>query len=824
MTSTPPSHSEGEIFTSDSEKAPQTLHVQNGTSVDRRTRKNISSLRNPRSRSRSRSPYRVLRGEKRRLDERNADSQGGSDPRLQKVRNTSDRYSFDRSGGRRPRFESNLSYAARGHDASDYHKDGARSFKRPRTSSRSRSRSPFRHSQPERKPGRGPQRDHNKPEAPEEEAQVSGNGSRLSDEQSVSERSKPSAVAHTSKSIAKPSKPQSSHAQSKHAPNLSADKYVSKDSCHYDTEPCISFKAFISTVDEPETAELSGVVDEAALIEARRKRREALKAKYRSQETPLLVQALHLGTDVDSSASSSAQTPLAVEQPVVAEILSSKTRSSYVEVTEPISPQTPKEPFHSPAEINFEQGENLANSSSGLMHGDEDEPLAADYDPTVDMQEERARHDKRLSNMTISMSADAERNVSKQDESGPTKSQAISEDQPVELVKQKDAFDMFAEEDDEDDMFTEAPSKPAKSAVNNDPKAAQALDVKMMDNWDDPEGYYMTIPGELFESRYHVLQNLGRGMFSSVVRATDTTTNKLVAIKIVRNNDTMRKAGIKEIEILKDLAANDPEDKKHIIRLERSFEHKGHLCMVFENLSLNLREVLKKFGRDVGINLKAIRAYAQQLFLGLSLLRKCQFLHADLKPDNILVNEARNVLKICDLGSASSIVENATAPYLVSRFYRAPEIILGIPYDYGIDVWSVGCTLFELYTGKILFTGRNNNAMLRSIMECRGKFPNKVLRKGSLSFQYFDDLLNFQSIDEDKLTGRTVTKMMDIKAKPVRGLRERLVPKDKRMDEVERKEVELFADLLDKCLDLRGDKRITPPEALRHSFITRAKG
>ena len=55
-------------------------------------------------------------------------------------------------------------------------------------------------------------------------------------------------------------------------------------------------------------------------------------------------------------------------------------------------------------------------------------------------------------------------------------------------------------------------------------------------------------------------------------------------------------------------------------------------------VSINLREVLKKFGRDVGINLKAVRAYAQQMFLGLSLLRKCNILHADLKPDNVLVS------------------------------------------------------------------------------------------------------------------------------------------------------------------------------------------
>ena len=100
----------------------------------------------------------------------------------------------------------------------------------------------------------------------------------------------------------------------------------------------------------------------------------------------------------------------------------------------------------------------------------------------------------------------------------------------------------------------------------------------------------------------------------------------------------------------------------------------GRSLILLNFNSINLREVLKKFGRDVGINLKAVRAYAQQMFLGLSLLRKCNVLHADLKPDNILVNESRNLLKICDLGSASDASENEIAQYLVSRYYRAPEI------------------------------------------------------------------------------------------------------------------------------------------------------
>ena len=81
-------------------------------------------------------------------------------------------------------------------------------------------------------------------------------------------------------------------------------------------------------------------------------------------------------------------------------------------------------------------------------------------------------------------------------------------------------------------------------------------------------------------------------------------------------------------------------------------------------------------------------------------------------------------------------------------------LVLGMPYDFAIDVWSIGCTLYELYTGKILFTGRTNNQMLRSIMECRGKFSHKFLRKGQFTNLHFDDMLNFRSVEKDKITGR----------------------------------------------------------------------
>ncbi|EXJ87790.1 CMGC/DYRK/PRP4 protein kinase [Capronia coronata CBS 617.96] len=751
MASRSPSQSEGEVLSSDSDtKAKNIPSSRNNSKIDRHTRPYFSSHGPSRShRSRSRSPYRASRGEKRPRENDHYRGRPINDVRISDVKHESGRYAHQR------------------HDS--YEDRGSKRY-RTYSRSRSRSRSPYRHS---RAGDSGKDRPDNAVDRSETDQGRSGRqrAPGMATDTASSHRGK-AVRFNTGSNVSRPGAPPS---------ETGVDQI--RDRSEY--SGAVQAESMTDGVEEPK------VVDEAALIEERRKRREAIKNKYRGQAPPLLAQALHLGggsTRASPAPDTDVSTPQRSESPTSS------------------SPRTPREisAVQSPAEVNFDADADLTNSGRGSPAGDD--PSAADYDPTVDMEDERARHDK-------SMFKEDDKSLEQADQHVLEQTHASSQS----TSKQATDFDMFAEEDD-DDMFADAAPKPKEET-----KIAQALDVNMMDNWDDPEGYYITILGELIEDRYHVTQNLGRGMFSSVVRAMDKRTGKPVAIKIVRNNETMRKAGMKEIDILKDIAANDPEDKKHIIRLERSFDHKGHLCMVFENLSMNLREVLKKFGRDVGINLKAIRAYAQQLFLGLSLLRKCQYIHADLKPDNILVNEARSTLKICDLGSASPITENATAPYLVSRFYRAPEVILGIPYDYGIDMWSIGCTLFELYTGKILFTGRNNNGMLRAIMECRGKFPHKLLRRGALAYEYFDDLLNFRAQETDKVTGRTVIKMIDIKAKPVRDLRSRLMPKDKRMNEQERKEIESFVDLLDKCLDLRPEKRITPVDALKHPFITRMK-
>jgi len=210
------------------------------------------------------------------------------------------------------------------------------------------------------------------------------------------------------------------------------------------------------------------------------------------------------------------------------------------------------------------------------------------------------------------------------------------------------------------------------------------------------------------------------------------------------------------------------------------------------------------------------------MFMALKLLRTCGIIHADIKPDNMLVNEARNNLKVCDLGSAGLASDAEITPYMVSRFYRAPEIILGMEFDYAIDTWSVGCTLYELYTSKILFVGRDNNQMLKSMMECRGRFSLKMLKKARFAGDHFDQSLLFRSRETDKVTGKEVTRLLNL-VKPTRDLKAKLLGAAKGLGETDLKELNLFVDFLDRCLALNPEKRITPTDALNHPFINRRK-
>ncbi|RKF83024.1 putative serine-threonine protein kinase [Golovinomyces cichoracearum] len=799
------SSDEGEIRDSSEEKANMSLLNVDSAVVDRQDRKRSSSSpsvssdndyrsREKNSRERSRSPwsYRHSYSVKRIREEEEYLDRSRGDPRKFKVHYEDTPHEYQRRS--RPQYLDNPSHSILPYD------DGDEMYLNKRA--RTRSRSPYR--------------------APRENKRGYGEYSRKIEKRSDVYPWKHNSHGHRGIIRRKPDQSVSKRGPS---PLPTENKIHEAKTTQGLSQNSTSNEKTNEQDEQTPPAQVppeEELLDEAALIEQRRKRREAIKAKYKASRNDVSDQALHLEKNSEpSSADKSGCTqkcnlPNSTDKKNMNQdndiaSLELAARNNLTELPEPSSP----------SEFAVSKDEATINKELGLGNSDESNgPSAADYDPTLHMREDRQRDDQRCIE-DVSLGGNKFKFPEDKDRTLQT-----SETKVTDLNHESnDDFDMFAEE--EVDMFADEPAPKKNSKISNEitqsipTLQAKELDVGMLDNWDDTEGYYKVILGELLNGRYHVQTNLGKGMFSGVVRAMDVTTKKLVAIKLIRNNETMRRAGTKEIEILQKLNDADPDDKKHIIRFERQFEHKGHLCMVFENLSINLREVLKKFGRDVGINLRAVRAYAQQMLLGLSLIRKCNILHADLKPDNILVSKNRNLLKICDLGSASDVSDNEIAPYLVSRFYRAPEIIIGMPYDFAIDIWSVGCTLYELYTGKILFTGRTNNQMLRSIMDCRGKLTTKMLKRARFAHIHFDEMGNFRSVEQDKATGKDVVRTL-LFTKPTRDLRIRLLSASKGLTEAETKEISLFTDFLDRCLALNPEKRITPAEALKHPFILKA--
>ncbi|KAL4437548.1 hypothetical protein ABPG77_003529 [Micractinium sp. CCAP 211/92] len=389
-------------------------------------------------------------------------------------------------------------------------------------------------------------------------------------------------------------------------------------------------------------------------------------------------------------------------------------------------------------------------------------------------------------------------------------------------------------DDDADDIFAATPTDvkekeaAAAAATTAGPAVVPGAGARkgLLDNYDDAEGYYNfqvgEVIGEAGGAQYEVYATHGKGVFSSVLRARDlsrrdhdTGTFQEVAIKVIRANETMYKAGQMERVILRKLSEADPEGKRHCIRQLGSFEYRNHLCLVFEPMDMNLRELTKRYGRGIGLSINAVRVYAQQMLVALYHLRNCGVLHADIKPDNILVNDRRTVVKLCDFGSAMFSGDNEITPYLVSRFYRAPEVILGLPYEYPMDMWSIGCVVYELFTGHILFPGKTNNEMLKLMMDVKGPFPKKMVKRAEFAFKHFeaDPNTSFALLEEDPVTKRPVRRLISnptIK-KDFSGLLAGQSP--------DRRKLAQLVDLLERMMQLDPDKRITPKDALRHPFI-----
>jgi serine/threonine-protein kinase PRP4 len=346
--------------------------------------------------------------------------------------------------------------------------------------------------------------------------------------------------------------------------------------------------------------------------------------------------------------------------------------------------------------------------------------------------------------------------------------------------------------------------------------------MREVDPSDDTQGYYAFRIGEILFKKYQVTGFHGQGVFSSVLKATDIESKKEVAIKLLRNNDHMKRTGRKEMRIWKALTESDPEDKYHVLRFLGSFEDRDHLCLVLEPMDMNLRQVLKKYGANVGLNHRAIRVYAFKLIKALVLLKKNNIVHADIKPDNVLVNSDRTVVKVGDLGSAFETSEAEVTTELVSRFYRAPEIILGMSPTPAIDMWSLGTTLYELATGRFMIQSKTNNHHLKLIMELKGPFPKKLIQLCSLKDTYFDNEGYFLEEYTDPVSGHMSIHRVPTPSKPLRNLTRELMESyglTSKASEEDKKLVNSLGDLIEQCTALDPRKRITPEQALKHPLF-----
>ncbi|KAH7905441.1 hypothetical protein BJ138DRAFT_773101 [Hygrophoropsis aurantiaca] len=328
----------------------------------------------------------------------------------------------------------------------------------------------------------------------------------------------------------------------------------------------------------------------------------------------------------------------------------------------------------------------------------------------------------------------------------------------------------------------------------------QAVMENVVNNYgyDDERGDYLVVNGDHLAYRYEVADTLGKGSFGQVLACRDHQTGQSVAIKIIRNKKRFHHQALVEIKILDNLRKWDPEEKHHVIKMTEHFYFRNHLCIAMERLSINLYELIKANG-FVGFTTTLIRRFTSQMVLSLCLMRHHRIVHCDLKPENVLLRHpAKSALKVIDFGS-SCFEHEKIYTYIQSRFYRSPEVILGMNYHMAIDMWSLGCILAELYTGFPIFPGENEQEQLSCIMEVLGPPDKDFINRSSRKRLFFDNNSAPRPVVNSK------------------GRRRR--PGTKTLAQVLRCQDEDFIDFISRCLVWDPERRMKPQAALQHNFL-----
>lgn len=321
--------------------------------------------------------------------------------------------------------------------------------------------------------------------------------------------------------------------------------------------------------------------------------------------------------------------------------------------------------------------------------------------------------------------------------------------------------------------------------------------------------------GTFLSEHHQVMDLLGEGAFGYVTKCFRVETCEMEAVKINKKFPGLPVSQKAEVAILEQLRGLDP-DTSAIIKWNESFTYQDHVCMSFQLLDQDLREYVED--RGDGLLIPEMRSVIRQVAAALQHLRSFRIVHADVRPENIMIVDRRQQpmrVRLIDFGLAFRVGDR---PFFQAPGYRAPEVLLDIqPLTEAIDMWSLGATLVEVATACNIFGREEEYDEMYQIIQCQGQPSDELLDRGKETPSFFCKQNNgetrwrFKTPEEyEEETGFQGQAFMSIRLEDV----------SKVMAHGDQQERNLFVNLLNGMLHLDQEKRITPVEVFQHPFLT----